>query len=432
MGSSKEQLITLLFVCFIFQTNVANIYAKPSADGGQHSERQEYNYQRSESRSVSGQQSPRDWMQQVNDQLMSQLQNQRNPSEVTIIADCNTLCKQLNRIKSEAEIESIAHEMSNQIVMEMQNGQLQRSEMNKANWYEDRVAQKWKDIQAIHQIELEKNMLQASARYRNRLGYTEDQVRNNANVQQIVSGQRQYQQQGNSYQYQNQQQQQSVYRQPYRPVNPPVYNNYYQTSVVDDNNCTFYPTAPILPTTSYNKYDETRTDEHRQTNHPTLIGTNSYNLQKEQKEEEVIRNNVRPIVPTQHTYIDRTLDIQQNTRNQVVAPLPTPQQQDINVYEQSYFNRSENYIPSQPGTLITNSVQSKQEETTRQTSNQQTAVSTIRHNIYNFVAREDEVPGYRPRVVIDQNTQQLDETKEQNYREQVCILVKKKTAKFNK
>ncbi len=344
---------------------------------------------------------------------------------------CTTICALIPGFagRTQEEIDSIAKDMTSQIIADLQSGKLDRSQMNQPNWFEQQVAQKVIELRKHHQEQYEQNVYRATNRFRENQGTqvhpsyyaggrtyskdTEDVQQQQENVfsdadlrqvQQSVFDQRQHQQQGNFYQQQSQNQQHTVYT---RPSVHRYYNS--QTTSRDTTNedriRTVYPT-PIVVTNNvkeeknftstsstasvpqinvYNQYGRTDKDfedtQYTQTMPlPTVIPNydRSYYAQKEYEDRQ--RNVYRPVT---YPSTSQTIQTSQTTsQRERTIPVVIPTQRTITTNTHVDERNITEVRRPQPTRVYNNVREEKTEERETYHRNRQNVVPPTRQTSY--------------------------------------------------
>lgn len=315
---------------------------------------------------------------------------------------CTTECRFLPGYtgRSQAELDALAREMTNQIIYDIRSGKLERGQINTPNWFENRVADKLSELQLQHRSEFERNVQSVANRFH----------QNHEQQFAIQSQQQQQQQQQhhqtNQFQQQSQSQQtygfippistgntyQRVVEQHHKEVNrnavyPPPVTVFHGASILHRNNCTdqIHQGATFPYFNVQNQYNQ-RVESNRQVNSgPTFItpigGDSSYHVSQTIEHKEHRVPPVPIVIPSQNTYTHQYQEEQREIQRQQ----PRPQIYGINQQNHSSHvetSRTHNVqiITPAPSPVIT------------------------RQDIYDHFYESDSVPNYRPRVTIDKNT----------------------------
>lgn len=303
---------------------------------------------------------------------------------------CTTECRLLNGYsgRSQAELDALAREMTNQIVHDLRSGKLQRGQINGPNWFEHRVADKLSELEQQHRTEFERNLHSASNRFHD---------------QHFSVQQQQQQQQSNQFQQQSQSQQSFGYIQPistgnsyqrvveehHKEINR---NGGYQVpvfhgaTILQRNNCSDQINHASFPLFNAQNQFNQRVESNRQINiAPTYIapigGESSYHSSQtiERKEQRVPQ--VPIVIPSQSSY---TRQYEEEQR-EIQRHQPRPQIYGINQQNHSSHVESQRVHNVQIITPATPAI--------------------TRQDIYDHFYESEVVPNYKPRVTIDQNTQ---------------------------
>lgn len=315
---------------------------------------------------------------------------------------CSTICAIIPGFvgRTQEEIDSIAKDMTSQIIADLQSGKLAKSQLNQPNWFEHQVAQKIIELKKHHQEQYQQNVYRASSRFHENQGsqaqpsvyaggrtyskdsedvqqqqenvFSDDDLRQ---VQQSVFDQRQHQQQGSFYQQQSQNQH-TVYTRPVQRYNTQTTNRditnderiqtVYPTPVVLTNNVNVIAeknftssssTSSVPQINVYNQYGrrdkEMEDRQYTQTQSlPTVIPSydRSYYAQKEYEEKQ--RSGYRPVTypstsQTVHTSqtaseIQRTIPVVIPTQHTITSNVQV-EQEEKEVRRQPQLPRVYNY-----------------------------------------------------------------------------------------
>lgn len=309
------------------------------------------------------------------EKLRTELNTAAQPGYYQNGEGCNKICAIIPGFvgRSQEEIDTIAKDMTAQIIADLQSGKLVRSQLNQPNWFEHQVAQKLVELRKHHQEQYQQNVYRASSRFHENQGTqvqpnlyaggrtynkdTEDVQQQQENVfsdddlrqiQQSVFNQRQHQQQGSFYQQQSQNQH-SVYTRPVHryynsqttsrdSANEERTRTVYPTPVVvtnnvmEEKNFTSTNTASVPQINVYNQYgrrDEETEDRQYTQSQPIATVVPSYDrTYYEQKEfEERRRNGYRPVT---YPSTSRTVQTSQTTsERERTIPVVLPTQRTI-------------------------------------------------------------------------------------------------------
>lgn len=305
---------------------------------------------------------------------------------------CTTECRLLSGQRTQAEIDAMARQITNQIVTDIQSGKLSRNQVNQPNWFENRISEQLTDLQQQHQTEFERNLQSVSNRFH--------QNREQLNVQ----SQQQQQSQGSHFQQQSQIQHNIGYVQPvstgssYEKVveerhNERNSNAIYPTipiirgaTILDQNNCTDRIFANVFPHFNVQNQLNQRTESNRQINSgsyvaPIIRGGSTYHVSEtvERKEHRVPQ--VPVIIPAQNSYTRQLEEERREVHRQRPQVYGINRQEHSSHVESSSIRNVQIVTPA-PIPVSTN----------------------IRYDIYDHHRESEVVPNYRPRVVLDKNT----------------------------
>lgn len=400
---------------------------------------------------------------------------------------CTTECRFSPKFtaRSQQEIDTIARDMTNQIVSELRSGKIVRSQLNQPNWFENRVQDRLSQVIHEHQAEFDRNQQAAANRFHQQQTQTQTHWNNN-NLQQIhqpIFTQSQQQQQNNFYQQQSQSQQNIGY------IRPVVSGNSFQKvteqhhhtqshnsavptlvtvngpSILEQENCTtetgaVYPTFPTFNV--QNQFNRIHNQHHQSTNNgglvyvrpggggstlqqtttihrtenrvpqqPIIIPTQNTFHREINQEHHEIRNQQRPIItiPTQNTFREvKEEHREEHRQQQPIIPIPTQNTFQHEIREENHEIRNQQRpivtIPKQ------NTFRHEYEEH-REIHNQQqprpvvvpiTQIHTEHHEVINRDESDEIVPNYRPRVVINANTE-FEELEVKNQHRQQPVFI---------
>lgn len=340
---------------------------------------------------------------------------------------CTTECRLQSGAtgRSQQELDAIAHDMTNQIVSELQTGKLLRSQVNQPNWFEHRVAERLNDLQQGHKVEFERNLQSVANRFHQQ-HQVNSEFSNSQHIQQPIFTQQQQQQQGKFYQ----QQSQSQHHFGYVPPPPVISGNTYEKVTEEHHKSNSHAQVYPQPVTTilngatilqenctqdqglvfpqvvnvhdrFNQLD-LQNQHHISAVRPVINGGSSYHVVTKIQRNE---NRVAPrpvIIPAQNTYRNEFEEDRREIHRHEQQPI-IPQVVSVNSQ-----NRTENreevkrvYVP------VPLPVAQTQQQ----------------HHIYNHVEESDLVPNYRPRVVIDKNTEFHELEVKNQRREQRPVVI---------
>ncbi|XP_031627537.1 uncharacterized protein LOC116343550 [Contarinia nasturtii] len=350
--------------------------------------------------------------QQGNAKLLERVRRELGRYSATNTANgvtCTTQCRIMSGFsgRSQAEIDSIARDMTNQIVHDLRTGKIQRGEIKSQNWFENRVADKLTELEQQHRIEFDRNLHSVSNNFHSQ---QQQQQQQSNQFQQQSQSQQSYGYiqpitTGNSYQRIVEEHHKEVNRNTAYPTVVPI-NVYHGSTIVHRNNCTdqiHHGTYPYF--NAQNQFNH-RVESNRQQIHtaPTFItpigGESSYHITKTIERNEHHVPQVPIVIPTQNSY---THEYEEEQR-QIHRPQPRPQFYGIN---------QQNHT-------------SHKVETQQRIHNVEivTPAPTItRQDVYDHFYESEVVPNYKPRVTIDQNTQfhELEVHNRQEYERPIVI-----------
>lgn len=316
---------------------------------------------------------------------------------------CTTECQYSSGSggRTQAELDALAQEMTNQIMIDLRSGKLHRGQINSPNWFEHRVADKLSELHQQHHPQFQQN-----------------HFHQNFNQHFGVQTQQQ-QQQNNQFQQQSQSQQQSFgYIRPITTGNsyqrvveehhkvsgntafPTPVTVYHGATISHRNNCTDQIHQGTFPYFNVQNQFNQRVDSNRQISSvPTFItpvtGGSSYHVSQQYEHKEHRTPQVQIVVPTQNTYQHEFREEQRQTHRQQ----PRPQFYGIN--QQKHNSHVE-----------TSKVHNVQIITPAPTQ------TITRQDVHNEFYESEVVPNYQPRITIDKNTQfhELEVRNRQEYR----------------
>lgn len=306
---------------------------------------------------------------------------------------CTTECRLLSGYsgRSQAELDALARDMTNQIVHDLRSGKLQRGQINGPNWFEHRVADKLTELDQQHQTEFERNLHSVSNRFHDQQ-YTiqqQQQQQQNQQFQQQSQSQQSYGyiqpiSTGNSYQRVVEEHHKEVNRNSAFPAQP--VNVFHGATILHRNNCTDQIHQGTFPYYNAQNQFNQRVESNRQINiAPTFVapirGESSYHSSQtiERKEHRVPQ--VPIVIPTQNSY---TRQYEEEQR-EIQRHQPRPQIYGINQQNRTSHvetQRIHNVQVITPATPV-----------------------ITRQDIYDHFYESEAVPNYKPRITIDQNTQ---------------------------
>lgn len=306
---------------------------------------------------------------------------------------CTTECRLLNgySARSQAELDALARDMTNQIVTDLRSGKLHRGQINSQNWFEHRVADKLSELEQQHRTEYERNVQSVSNRFNDQ----------HYSIQQ----QQQQQQQSNQYQQQSQSQHsfgyippistgntyQRVVEEHHKEVNhnsayPTPVNVFQGSRIFNHNNCTNQIHHSSYPYFNVQNQFDQRVESDRQIKTtPTFItpigGESVYRSSQTIERNEHRVPQVPIVIPTQNSYSHRYEEEQREIQRQQ----PRPQIYGINQHNRTSHTETQRIhnvqvITPAPAPVIT------------------------RQDIYDHFYESDVVPNYKPRVTINENT----------------------------
>lgn len=299
---------------------------------------------------------------------------------ITCTTECRFAPGSIGR--TQAELDTLAREMTNQILYDIRSGKLERGQINTPNWFENRVA--------------------------DRLSQSHHLQQNNEHQFAIQSQQQQQQHQSRQFQQQSQSQQTYGYIPPistgntysrvveehHKEVNrnnvfPPPVTVFHGASILHRNNCTdqIHNGATFPYFNLQNQFNQ-RVESNRQVSNtvPTFIapigGDSSYHVSQRIEQHKEQRVPQVPIVIPSHNSYTRQYEEQQR---EIQRHQPRPQ-----IYGINQQNR-------------TSHVEKTRVHNVQIITPAPTPVIT-RQDIYDHFYESDYVPNYRPRVTIDKNT----------------------------
>lgn len=309
---------------------------------------------------------------------------------------CTTECRFMpgHRVRSQAELDQIAREMTIQVMNDLRTGKLHREQIiANPNWYGNQVNHKlieW-DQQHQHQqsmqnqfsMQQQQQQQQHHQHHQSSQFQQQSQSQNNFGfIQPSISG-------GNTYH--------KVVEEHHKEVNnnggylAPI-ATIHGSTIFHHNNCTDQIHQNVFPfINAHNQFNQ-RVETDRQIHQtPTFItpvvtnGDSSYHVsQSYHRKEQRIPPQVSVVIPSQNSYTHQY----QEEQHQFQRHQPRPQIYGINQHHHSSQAESSSsskvhnvqIIPPAPATVIT------------------------KQDIYDHFYDSDVSPDYRPRVTIDKNT----------------------------
>lgn len=338
---------------------------------------------------------------------------------------CTTECRMQPgaTTRSQQELDAIAHDMTNQIVTELQTGKLLRSQVNQPNWFEERVADRLADLHQGHQSEFERNLQSASNRFHQQR-QSNSEYTNVQHVQQPIFTQQQQQQQGNYFQQQSQSQHHFGY------VPPPIVTGNTYEKVTEERHKS-NSLSPIYPTPVTSILNGATVFQENCTNGQGVIFPQVVNVHDRFNQLDVQNQHqisgVQPVVGGGSTYHVVTKIERKENR---VAPrpviVPTQSSYRKEFEEQRHVIHRHEQQPIIPQiTTVNQQNRTEHHEEVKKVYRPAPVVPVI-HNqqtIYNHEEESELVPNYRPRVVIDKNTEFHELEVRNRHREERPIVV---------
>lgn len=324
--------------------------------------------------------------------------------------------------KTQQELDAIAHDMTNQIVSELQTGKLHRSQVNQPNWFEHRVAERLGDLQQTHKLEFERNLQSVANRFHQQHQSNSEYTNLQQHIQQPIFTQQQQQQQGNYFQQQSQSQRHFGYVQP-----PPIVsgNTYEKVTEEHHKSNSRLPIYPMPVTTILNGatiLQENCTNDQGIV-FPQLI-TNRFNQLDLQNQHQI--SGVRPVVGGGQSYHVVT-KIQRNENRVAPRPVIIPAQnsyrKEIEEERREVHRHEQQPIIPQVISVSQQNRTENREEVKRVVAPAPVPVVQQQHHIFNRIEESELVPNYRPRVVIDKNTEFHELEVKNHHREQRPVVV---------
>lgn len=289
---------------------------------------------------------------------------------------CSTECRLMpgHSDRTQAELDALAQEMTNQILLDLRSGKLHRGQINSPNWFENRVADRLSDFQQNQQFS-------------------------------IQTQQQQQQHQSSQFQQQSQSQQTYGYSQPiggssYQRVVeehhkqrnddaafPPI--KVYHGPTIIRNNCTDQIQTNSYPFFNVQNQFNQRVESDRQiTNTPTFItpvvsgGDSSYHVSQSYQRNEQHIPHVSVVIPARNSYTREYKEVQHEIQqHHQPRPIYTVNQQNhASSHVESSKVHNVQIITPAPVPVIT------------------------RQDIIDHFYESEVVPNYKPRVTIDQNS----------------------------
>lgn len=322
---------------------------------------------------------------------------------------CTTQCRLLSGFsgRSQAEIDSLARDMTKQIVHDLRTGKIQRGEIKSQNWFENRVADKLTELEQQHREEFDRNLHTVSNHFHSQ--QQQQQQQQSSQFQQQSQSQQSYEYiqpitTGNSYQRTVEEHHKEINRNSGYPAVVPIYHG---ATIVQRNNCTDQLNHGVYPYFNAQNQFNQRVESNRQQINtvPAFItptgGESSYHMSQTIERKEHRTPQVPIIIPTQNSYTYQEEQRQINRQQQ-----PRPQYYGINQQNHS-----------------SHTVETQQRVHNVEIITPAPAPAITRQDIYNHFYESEVVPNYKPRVTIDQNTQfhELEVRNRQEYEQPVVI-----------
>lgn len=322
---------------------------------------------------------------------------------------CTTECRLLRGHKSQAELDSMAREMTIQVMNDLRTGKLHHEQINaNPNWYEHHVTNHLSELERQQQsMQNHFSMQQQQHQQQSSQFQQQSQSQNNFGfLQPVVSGG------GNSYH--------KVVEEHHKQVN----NNggytapiavIHGSTIFHHNNCSDQIHQNAYPIMNIHNQFNRRVESDRQIHQtPTFItpvirnGDSSYHVSQSYERKEQRIPQVPVVIPSQNSYTHQY----QEEQHQFQRHQPRPQIYGINQHRHSSHDESSSskvhnvqIITPAPAPVIT------------------------KQDIYDHFYESEVVPDYRPRVTIDKNTKfhELEVHNRQQHHYQPVIPVTSRT-----
>lgn len=319
--------------------------------------------------------------------------------------------------RTQQELDAIAREMTNQIVHDLQTGKLLRSQVNQPNWFEQRVAERLTDVHQNHNLEFERNLQSASSRFH------QQHHSDFGNVQPIFTQQQQQQQQGDFFQQQSQSQHHFGFVQPRPIVTGNTYEKVTEERHKTNTQSSVYPAPMPSILSGATVFQENCTNGQSVVFPGHVVNVhdrfNEFDLQNQHQ-----IGGVRPGGGTYHvvTNVERTEN--RVPPRPVIIPAPTTIRKEFKE-DKHVFHRYESppIIPQITSVNQQNRTEHHEEMKHVFTPAPVMPVIQQHHDIYTHDEESELVPNYRPRVVIDKNTEFHELEVRNRHREERPIVI---------
>lgn len=334
--------------------------------------------------------------------------------------------------RSQTELDAIAREMTSQIIRDLQAGKVTQSQLNQPNWYENRVAGQFSDLQQQHNAEFERNVQSVSNRFHHSQQQQQQQQHHGSQFQQqsqtfgfvqpIVSGK--------SYQkvveeHHNERNSNAAY--------PTPVTLFHGAAIFQQNNCT---DGVVVPQYNVQNQFKQHAESSRHVNggsyvQPIIRGGHNYRISEtiEQRKEHHAPTYVAPIIHGGNNYhISETIEQRKEHRvPQMPIIIPTQNTYSRKIEEeQREVHHQRPQIPQYYGVNHHDHkthIESSSHRNVQIVTPAPIPYSHKEHAYNEFHESEEFVPNYRPRVVLDKNTKFHElEVRNRQYEERPIII----------
>lgn len=304
---------------------------------------------------------------------------------------CTTECRLMSGYggRSQAELDALAQEMTNQILLDLRSGKLHRGQINAPNWFEHRIADKLSESHQNHDQHFSVQTQQQQQQHQNSQFQQQSQSQQSFGFVQPVGG--------SSYQRHVEEHHKQVNGNTAFPAPVQVFHG---ATILHRNNCTDQIHQNMFPRFDVHNQFNQRVESDRQiSNAPTFIapvvsGDSSYHVSQSYQRKEQRIPQVQVVIPSQNSYTHEYREEQRQIQRQQPRPIYGINQQNHASHVESSKVHNVQIITPAPAPAIT------------------------RQDIYDHFYESEVVPNYRPRVTIDQNTKfhELEVRNRQQYR----------------
>lgn len=305
---------------------------------------------------------------------------------------CTTECRLMpgHSGRTQAELDALAQDMTNQILLDLRSGKIHHGQINSPNWFEQRVADKLSEFHQNHDQQFSMQTQQQQQQHQSSQFQQQSQTQQSYGFAQPVGG--------SSYQ--------RVVEEHHKQLNgnsafPAPVSVFHGATILHRNNCTdqvHQNTYPFF--NGHNQFNQ-RVESSRQINSaPTYIapivgGDSSYRVSQSYQRKEQHVPQVSVVIPAQNSYTREYKEEQREIQRHQPRPIYAINQQNhASSHVESSKVHNVQIITPAPAPVIT------------------------RQDIIDHFYESEVVPNYKPRVTIDQNTKfhELEVHNRQQYR----------------